>query len=114
MEKLLEFVDALVKSQKEFIENWVKYQKEFMVNWTEATKVMQESLVTIGGPQQEGTTKEMLNLYKSALTTIVDSSKVLTDEAGRIQETWKNTVEKQMDMSREMVKNFSDVFRKAA
>ena len=110
MERIIEFIDALMKTQKEFMENYLKSQKEFMVNLTEATKIMQESLFSIGG-SQEGTTKEMLNLYKSALTTMVDSSRVLTDEAGKIQETWKNTVEKQMDMSREMVKNMSELFR---
>lgn len=110
MERILEFFDALMKSQKEFMENWLKSQKEFMVNLTEATKVMQESLVNIGG-SQEGTTKELMNLYKSALTTMVDSSRVLTDEAGKIQETWKNTVEKQMDMSRDMVKNITELFK---
>jgi len=110
MERILEFIDALMKSQKDFMENWLKSQKEFMVNLTEATKVMQESLFSIGG-SQEGTTKELLNLYKSALTTMVDSSRVLTDEAGKIQETWKNTVEKQLNMSREMVKNLSELFK---
>jgi hypothetical protein len=45
---------------------------------------------------------------------MANSSKVFTDEAGRLQETWKNAVEKQMDMSREAVKNFSGLFSKAA
>lgn len=113
MEKLMELVDASMKSQKVFMEGWVKSQKEFMVNWTEATQKMQESVLSMGEPQ-EGPAKEMLNLYRSAFTKMVDSSKVFTEEAGKIQETWKNTVEKQMDMSREMVKNFSDLFKKAA
>jgi hypothetical protein len=84
-----------------------------MENWLEATKKMQESFLSMGGTQ-EGTTKEMLNLYKSTLTTMVDSSKVLTDEAERIQETLKNAIAKQLDMSRDMVKNFSELFQKAA
>jgi hypothetical protein len=56
----------------------------------------------------------MLNLYRSALTTMMDSSKVLTDEAGKMQDTWKKSVEKQLDMSRDMAKNFSEFFQKAA
>jgi hypothetical protein len=112
MEKMIEFVDAWMKSQKEFMENWVKSQKEFMENWTEATKKLQESFMNMGG-SQEGPTKEMLNLYNSWLTTMVGSSKVFADEAGKIQETWKNTVEKQMEMSSEMVKNFSELFERA-
>lgn len=113
MEKMYEFLDALMKSQKDFMDNWLRSQNEFLVNWTEATRIMQESLAGLGG-SQEGTTKEMLNLYKSMLATMVDSSKVLTEETGKIQETWKNTVAKQMDMSREMVKNFNDIFKQAA
>jgi hypothetical protein len=45
---------------------------------------------------------------------MVNSSKVFTDEAGRVQETWRNIVEKQMEMSREAVKNFSEAVKKAA
>jgi hypothetical protein len=112
MEKMIEFADAWMKSQKEFMENWVKAQKEFMENWTEATKKLQESFMTMGG-SQDGPAKEMINLYNSWLTTMTNSSKVFTDEAGKIQETWKNTVEKQMEMSREMVKNFSELFKHA-
>jgi len=113
MDKTLESVDAWMKSQKAFMENWVKAQKEFMDNWLEATKKMQESFLKMGVPQ-EGTAKETQDLYNSWLTTMVNSSKVFTDEAGRVQETWRNTVEKQMEMSREVVKNFSELVRKAA
>jgi hypothetical protein len=112
MEKVMEFFDAWMKSQKEFMENWVKSQKEFMENWTEGTKKLQESFVNMGG-SQEGPAKEMLNLYNSLLTTMGNSSKVFADEAVKIQETWKNTAEKQMEMSREIVSNFSELFKKA-
>ncbi len=113
MDKVLEFVDSWMKSQKEFMEGWVKSQKEFMDNWTVATKIIHDSLLSAGG-RPEGATKEILGWYQSALMSLVDSSKVLTDEAEKIQETWKNTVAKQMDMSREMVKNFSEFFKKTA
>jgi hypothetical protein len=113
MDKMIEFVDTMMKSQKEFMENWVNSQKQFMESWTDAAKIMQGSLLNMGEPQ-EGTSKEMINLYRSAITTMMDSSKVLTDEAGKMQETWKKSVEKQLDMSRDMVKNFSQFFQKAA
>ena len=113
MEKMIEFVDAMMKSQKEFMESWVSAQKDFMENWIETTKKIQETLLSAGGAQ-EGTTKETLNLYRSWLATMANSSKVFTDEAGKVQETWKNSVEKQMEMSREMVKNISTLFKKAA
>jgi hypothetical protein len=83
-----------------------------MVNWTDATKKMQESFMKVGGTQEDPG-KEMLSFYNSWLTTMVNSSKVFADEAGKIQETWKNTIEKQMDMSREMVRNMSESFKQA-
>ncbi len=110
MDKVLEFVDAWMGSQKEFMESWVSSQKQFMDNWTMATKIIRDSLLRAGGPP-EGKTKEIMELYQSALMSLVDSSKVLSHEAEKIQETWKNTVEKQMDMSREMVKNFSELMK---
>jgi hypothetical protein len=113
MEKIMEFMDALMNSQKEFMESWVNSQKQYMDSLRGAAKTMQESLLSFGG-SQEGSTKDLLNLYKSALTTMVDSSKVLTDEAEKIQETWKIAIAKQLDMNRDMVKNFSDLFKKAA
>jgi hypothetical protein len=112
MDKVLEFLNAWMKSQKEFMENWVRSQKEFMANWTDATRKMQEAFLSMG-EGQEGTSTDRFNLYKSWLTTMVNSSKVFTDEAGKIQESWKNTVEKQMEMSREMVKNMMELFKQA-
>jgi hypothetical protein len=110
MEKAFEFFDGWLKSQKDFLENWVKSQKEFMENWTEATKKIQEAFLgqmgSHGGPAE----KEMSELYNTWINTTVNSSKAFTDEAIKIQETWKNAVERQMEMSKEMVKNFSEHF----
>jgi hypothetical protein len=113
MDGILEFIDAWMKSQKEFMEHWVKSQKEFMENWLAATKKMQESFLAAGGPG-EGEAKETFDPYRAWLTSMVNSSKLMTDEATRAQETWRNAVEKQMDLNRELVKNFSDLFKKAA
>lgn len=112
MEKGLEFFDAWVKSQKEFLETWLQSQKEFLANWSESIKKLQESFVNMGS-SQEGPGKEMADLFNSWFTTMVNSSKVFSDEAVKIQETWKNTFEKQMEMSREMVKNLSRLCEQA-
>jgi len=114
MEKVVEFFDGWVKSQRDFLENWVKTQKEFMENWTEATKKLQEAFFSQLGSQEGPTGKGMGELYNTWINTMVNSSKVFTDEAIKIQETWKNTVEKQMEMSKEMVKNFSELFGRTA
>ncbi|HEX9137061.1 MAG TPA: hypothetical protein VF905_08975 [Nitrospirota bacterium] len=113
MDRVLEFIDLWMKAQKEFMDQWVKSQKEFMENWLAATQKMQESFLAMGGPR-EGETKETFDLYKAWLTTMANSSKVMSEEATKVQETWKTSVERQMDLNRELVKNFSDLFNKAA
>lgn len=113
MEHLNDFIDSWMKSQKEFMENWVKSQKEFMEYWTESIKKMQESFKSMGGPQ-EGPAKEILGIYDTWLTTMLNSSKAFASEADKIQEIWKNTVENQLERSKEMVKNFSEFFKQAA
>lgn len=109
MEKLLELVDAWMKSQKEFMDNWAKSQKEFMDSWTEASRKLQESFGKVGLPQ-EGPAKEMMNIYNSWASTMMNSSKVFAEEAAKIQDSWKVSIEKQMDMSREMLKSLSERF----
>ncbi len=112
-DRLIEFFDSWMKTQKDILDTWIRSQKEFVDNWVEATKKMQESFLNTGGAQ-EGTINENLNVYRSWLTTMANSSKVFTDQAGRIQDTWKNAVEKQMDMGREMASHFAELFKKAA
>lgn len=112
-DRLIQFFDSWMKTQKDVLETWMRSQKEFMDNWVEATKKMQESFLNTG-QTQEGSINETLNVYKSWLTTMANSSKVFTDQAGRIQDTWKNAVEKQMDVNREMTNHFAELFKKAA
>ena len=110
MEKGFEFFDAWIKSQQEFLETWSKSQKDFLKNWNESTKKLQESFVKLG-TSQDGRGKEMTDLFVSLFNNVANSTKVFSDEAVKIQETWKGTVEKQMEMSREMVKKFSQLFK---
>jgi hypothetical protein len=113
MEKGLEFFDAWVKSQKAFLETWSESQEEFLTNWNESTKKLQETFVNLG-TAQEGPAKEMTGLFSSLFNNMANSTKFFTNEAMKIQETWKGTVEKQMEMSREMVKNFSQLFKQTS
>ena len=113
MDKAMELVDSWMKSQKEFMDNLVKSQKEATEKWAEATKKMQASMMSLGG-SQEGPAKEVMGLYNSWLTTMVNSAKSFADESGKIQATWKSTVEKQMEMTREMVSKLSELFKQTA
>ena len=110
MDKAMEIVDSWIKNQKDFMDNCVKSQKEATEKWAEATKKMQASLMSLGG-SQEGPVKEVMGLYNSWLTTMVNSAKTFTDESGKIQATWKSTVEKQMEMTREMMQKMTGFFQ---
>jgi hypothetical protein len=60
MEKLIEYVDTWMKSQKDFMESWVHSQKEFTENWTVATRIIQGSLLNMAKPP-ESAAKEILD-----------------------------------------------------
>ncbi len=105
--KNVEFFETWFKLQKEFLENWTKSQKEFMETWLEASKKMQESFMNLDGGKTGVPGKEMLTMYNTWYNTMADSSKIFTEEALKMQEAWKTSVEKQMVMGREMFKNFS-------
>ncbi len=113
MEKLAEkknaeYFEMWMTLQKEFLDNWMKSQKEFMENWLEGVKKLQESFLNLDGGQAGKPGKEMLNMYNTWFNTMVNSSKVFTDEAMKIQETLKTSAEKQMGMGKEIFKTFSE------
>ena len=112
MEKGMEFFDTWVKSQKDFFETGLKSQKEFLTNWTASIQKLQESFLNLG-TSQEGPGKELLNLFNSWFNTMANSAKVFSDEVVKIQETAKSTFEKQIEMSRGMTKNFSELFKQS-
>jgi hypothetical protein len=113
MDKAMEIVDSWMKSQKEFMDGLMRSQKSAVEQWAEATKKMQETLVDLAGANAPAPVKELQALYSSWLTTMVNSAKSFADESTKMQETWKGTVEKQMDMTREMVAKLSDLFKQA-
>jgi hypothetical protein len=45
---------------------------------------------------------------------MVDSAKTFAAESAKIQATWKGTVEKQMEMTREMVGKLAEMFKQTA
>ena len=112
--KNAEFFETWMKSQKEFMENWTKSQKEFMDNWLEAAKKMQESFMNLDASKTATPGKELFNMYNTWFNTMAASSKGFTDEAMKMQETWKASMEKQMGMNKDLFKNFSEFTRQGA
>jgi hypothetical protein len=113
MEKEFEYLEAWMKAQKEYLDTWSKSQKEFMNNWSESLKTFQGSFEKFGGTQ-EGASKDIGNFFNSILNNMTNSAKFFGDEMIKVQETWKSSLEKQMEASKEMIKNFSQFLKQTA
>jgi hypothetical protein len=110
MEKTLEFYDTWLESQKYFLNNWTRSQKELMDNWLEGIKKIQVSFGSmavskVGSPQ-------LLELFNSWFTTMLSSSKAFTEGITDLQNAWKTTLEKQMEMGKETSQHIIDLLAK--
>ena len=104
MEKVFEFFDPWVKSQKDFLDNWLGSQKELMDNWLDSIKKIQMSFGTMAGTR--GVSPQLLDLFNSWYTTMLSSSRAFTEGITNLQNAWKTMIEKQMEMSKELSKQF--------
>lgn len=97
-ESASKFFEAFLNSQREFLQGWMNTQKTMLDNWLQATRKFQEAFADLGSPQ-EGTTpgKEYLKMYNAWLSTVVNSSKIYTDEISKMQEKWKETLQKEKE-----------------
>jgi len=91
----------------EFTETWIKPQVEFLKYWTETTRKFQESFLNPTGFQGSMPFREMADICNSWGNTLENLSKIMTDGAIKIQETWKDAVEKLIEMNYEMLKTFA-------
>jgi cytoplasmic iron level regulating protein YaaA (DUF328/UPF0246 family) len=111
MEKALELYDAWLQSQKDFLNNWTGSQKELMDNWLESVKKIQMSFGAVAGTH--GGSQQLFDLFSSWFNTMLNSSKAFTEGITNLQNAWKTTIEKQMEMSREASKHIMDLLSKA-
>jgi len=111
MEKTFEFYDAWLKSQKDFLDNWTGSQKGLMDNWLNSIKKIQMSFSTMAG--NRGVSPQLLERFNSWFVTMLRSSRAFTEGITNLQNAWKMTIEKQMDMSRELAKQFFDLVAKS-
>jgi hypothetical protein len=121
MAKEFEILDSLVQSQKEFMETWMTTQKELWERMSESSRKMQEAMLSpLCSPQSgnsgdmEGAQKEAFNVYNTMVETMVNTSKVYTDEVIRMQEAWRHTIDKQMEIGRRMNTNIFEMGRRTA
>ncbi|MES2180961.1 MAG: hypothetical protein V4493_02550 [Pseudomonadota bacterium] len=109
MEKQLEYFDVLANTQKQVLGNILTAQKDLREQWLEAVGKAHTALTSIPGLPETAQTKEALNQYNTWFNTAVSNSKQATDEALKIQNNWLSAYDKQVAISRDVLKNFVDL-----
>ena len=109
MKKQLEYFDDLANTQRQVISNLLNAQKELSVQWKAAINKSRDAFTSIPGLPETPQTKVALNQFNTWFSTVTSNSQSATDEALKIQEYWINTYEKQLEISRGVLKSFIDI-----
>jgi hypothetical protein len=108
MEMAFEFFDSWLESQKDFLNNWIRSHRELMDNWLDSTRELRTSFGAVVGTQ-EGS-QELLDLFNSWYTTMLMSSETFTEGIKNLQNVWMTTIDKQIEIGKEIAKLFFDLF----
>lgn len=109
MEKQLEYFDVLTTTQKQVFNNLLNAQKDFRVQWLEAIGKTHAAFTSIPGLPETTQTKEALNQFNTWFSTVASHSQSATDEALKLQENCISAYEKQLAISRQVLKSFIDI-----
>jgi hypothetical protein len=112
MANQLEYFDVLTNSQKQVFDNLLSIQKDLRVQWIEAIGKVHAaftSIPSILGLQEIPLTKEVENQFNTWFSTVASNSQSASDEALKIQGNWIATYEKQLAVSRDVLKSFIDI-----
>ncbi|HEY8119437.1 MAG TPA: hypothetical protein VIE91_09375 [Methylophilaceae bacterium] len=113
MEKQLEYFDVLANTQKQVLNNLVTAQKDLRAQWLDSMSKVHSTVTSIPGIPETPQSKEALNQFNTWFNTMLTSTKTFSDEALKMQENWNTAFEKQLDISREVVKSFSELAKTA-
>jgi hypothetical protein len=114
MEKQLEYFEVLANTQKQALGNLVTLQKDLRKQWLDSMSKVHSTVTSIPGIPETPQSKEALNQFNTWFNTMVSSTTTFSDEALKMQENLNTAFEKQIDISREVVKSFSDLAKTAA
>ena len=109
METQLDYFDAWTNTQKAFVANILNAQKELRSQWMASVQNMQDSISQLPGVQENPQAKEALNLYNPWFNTMLNTTKALDDEALKVQETLNASIQKQIEIGRELVSSLSEL-----
>ena len=113
MEKQLEYFEVLANTQKQVLGNLVAAQKDLRTQWLDSMSKVHSTVTSIPGIPETPQSKEALNQFNTWFSTMVSSTTTFSDEALKMQENLNAAFEKQIDISREVVKSFSDLAKTA-
>ncbi len=113
METQLDYFDAWTNTQKAFMGNMLNAQKELRSQWLDAAEMVQESVGKLPGIQDHPQAKEAFDLYNTWFRTMLNTTRALGDEALKVQETLNSSIEKQIEVGREMVASLSELSKPA-
>lgn len=109
MDKQLEYFDVLTNTQKQVFNNLLNAQKDLRAQWIDAIGKTQAAFTTIPGLPETPQTKEALNQFNTWFSTVASNSQSATEEALKVQENCISAYEKQLAISREVLKSFIDI-----
>ena len=113
MEKQLEYFDVLANTQKQVLGNLVTAQKDLRTQWLDGMSKVHSAVTSIPGIPETPQTKEVLNQFNTWFSSMIASTKTFSDEALKMQENLNTAFEKQIELSREVVKSFSELAKTA-
>jgi len=109
MENQLKYFDALANTQKQVIDNLLSAQKDLRVQWTDAISKTHAAFTSIPGLPETPQTNEALNQFNTWFSSVANNSQTATEEALKTQESWISAYEKQLTVSRDLLKGLIEV-----
>ena len=109
MDKQLEYFDTLANTQKQVFNSLLTAQKDLRAQWVDAISKTHAAFTSIPGLPETPQTKEALSQFNTWFSTVANNSQTATEEALKTQETWIAAYEKQLAVSRDVLKNFIEI-----
>ncbi len=113
METQLDYFDAVANTQKLVLGNLLTTQKNLSTQWLDNLQKLQQSVSGLPDTPAIPQAKEAVNLFNNWFSTILNASKAIGDEALKLQETWNESLEKQVAINREVISNLSEITKPA-
>jgi hypothetical protein len=114
MDKQLEYFDVLATAQKQAFNNLLTAQKDLRVQWLDAISKTHAAFTSVPGLPETPQTKEAMNQFNTWFSTVVSNSQTASEEALKVQENWIDAYEKQLGISRDLLKGLIETANTAA